>query len=266
MKIDRVIVSTNRNPLYFDFWTPFSYVWKEKFGIEPVLVYVDDGTDSVDIDDRWGTVIRVNAVSGVPEYLQTQWSRFFFTRNYPDDVCMVSDIDMFPLSKSYFVDDVASFQLDENSHLHMNGNGVSGRFDDWMQGNCNLSVCYHVNYGKRFSEIFDMDSDWESEIRKLNSMNLGKDQSAWAEHLRGMVNWGAEEDYTTAILRSKVESGLTFYTTGLYGRRFDRSCWNHCKSAVRQVDFVDCHSLRPYAEHKNEILDVLRMYHGEMNV
>jgi len=263
MKIEKVIVSTNSNPLYFDFWKSFSYVWKEKMGADPVLIYIDSSPDSAEIDERWGQVIRVKTVDGVPEYLQTQWSRFFFTRLFPDSVCMTSDIDMYPLHKGYFMDE---FQFDGNWHLHLNGNGVTGRHDDWINGKCNLNVCYHVNYGNRFGSLFEMADSWEDEIRRLHSMNLGKDQSQWAEHLKGMDNWGAEEDYTTAVLRRKsIDQSVTVYSKGLYGHRFDRSAWDRCKQAIPSHQFVDCHSLRPFHQNQNQILEILNHYHGNFD-
>ena len=267
MKIQKVLVSCNKNPLYFDFWTPFSYVWKEKFGVDPVLIFIDKNPDSVELDDRWGEVIRVRSIDGIPEYLQTQWSRFYFTNRYSDEVCMTSDIDMFPLSKEYFIKNISDLKLDNDGHVHLNGNGITGKYDDWFKGVCNLSVCYHANYGNRFAEVFDMCNDWENEIQRLHDMKLGRDQSQWAEHLKGMDNWGAEEDYTTSVLRSKVsDKSIKFFTCGLYGLRFDRGWWNDCKSAINTVPFVDCHSIRPYAENKEEIISVLKHYHGDMSV
>jgi hypothetical protein len=265
MKIEKVIVSTNSNPLYFDFWKSFSYVWKEKMGADPVLVYIDNDPDAAQIDDRWGEVIRVKTVDGVPEYLQTQWSRFFFARMFPESVCMTSDIDMYPLNRGYFMDE---FAADGNWHVHLNGNGVTGRYEDWIAGNCNLTVCYHVNYGKQFPVIFDMMDSWEDEIRRLHSMNLGKDQSRWAEHLKGMNNWGAEEDYTTAVLRKKgTEGSVKMYTKGLFGRRFDRSDWDRCKQIAGTATdrFVDCHSLRPFSQNRDSVLEVLTLHHGKID-
>jgi hypothetical protein len=267
MKIEKVIVSTNSNPLYFDFWDMLSYIWKKKMGIDPVLVYIDKNPDEANISEKWGEVIRVKSVDMVPEYLQTQWSRFFFTGKYPDKVCMTSDIDMFPLNKDYFTTNLNSIRLDDNSHVHLNANGVTGRFDDWVQGNCNLSVCYHVNYGKAFGKVFEMLPTWEEEIVRLNSLNLGKDQSMWAPHLKGMNNWGAEEDYTTNVLRKKVsENKIKFIYTGMFNHRFDRTNWETCNAVKDRYSFKDCHSLRPYKDHEKEIKEVLSYYHGDLNV
>ena len=42
MKIDKVILSTNENPLYYPFWNVASKQWKQEIGIEPILFYIGD--------------------------------------------------------------------------------------------------------------------------------------------------------------------------------------------------------------------------------
>jgi hypothetical protein len=39
MKIDRVILVSDNNPLYYEFWTDLSFTYKEKFGIKPTLIF-----------------------------------------------------------------------------------------------------------------------------------------------------------------------------------------------------------------------------------
>lgn len=40
MKIDYDILSSDNKPLYIDFWPSVSKVWKQKFGITPILASV----------------------------------------------------------------------------------------------------------------------------------------------------------------------------------------------------------------------------------
>ena len=42
MKIDKVVMGSNSNPYYFDFWPIVSKIWKVKFKIEPVLFLIHD--------------------------------------------------------------------------------------------------------------------------------------------------------------------------------------------------------------------------------
>ena len=38
----KVIMSCDDNPYYLDFWPLVSWVWKEKMGIEPVLIHIGE--------------------------------------------------------------------------------------------------------------------------------------------------------------------------------------------------------------------------------
>jgi len=44
----KVIMSCDDNPYYLDFWPLVSWVWKEKMGIEPVLVHVGEKEPSAE--------------------------------------------------------------------------------------------------------------------------------------------------------------------------------------------------------------------------
>ena len=40
MKIDRVLLASNNNKLYYEFWNHASKVYHEKFGLKPTLIWV----------------------------------------------------------------------------------------------------------------------------------------------------------------------------------------------------------------------------------
>ena len=42
MKLDYVLMGSNENPLYLDFWPVVSKVWKELFNITPLMVLMMD--------------------------------------------------------------------------------------------------------------------------------------------------------------------------------------------------------------------------------
>ena len=56
MKIDRVILSSDTNPYYLDFWPIVAKAWV-KMGIKPTLALV--GNEPVEIDESLGDIIRI---------------------------------------------------------------------------------------------------------------------------------------------------------------------------------------------------------------
>jgi hypothetical protein len=117
MKIEVVIHSSNSNPMYLDFWPLVSKVWNIRFGLRPLLIYIDEN-HSIPIDTTYGDVIKMKPVPDVPVYLQCLWVRYWIPTQYPEKVCMISDIDMFPISKSYFTETIKSVSDDKYVHLH----------------------------------------------------------------------------------------------------------------------------------------------------
>ena len=66
MKVDRVILVSNNNRMYSDFWNNLSYTYKIKFGIQPTLVFF--GTESekeiLGLSENYGNIIyekKINA-------------------------------------------------------------------------------------------------------------------------------------------------------------------------------------------------------------
>ena len=59
MKVDRVILVSNNNRMYSDFWNNLSYTYKIKFGIQPTLVFF--GTESekeiLGLSENYGNII-----------------------------------------------------------------------------------------------------------------------------------------------------------------------------------------------------------------
>lgn len=100
MDIKYAIVSSDESH-YLDYWPIICDAWI-KIGIEPVLVKI-----SKDIDD-WSfghlhnhTIINLPQIPNIKASLQAQigrmWAYKLLTGN-----CIMSDIDMFPISESYF--------------------------------------------------------------------------------------------------------------------------------------------------------------------
>jgi hypothetical protein len=111
MKIKYAIHGSNNNPLYLDFWPVVAKVWKEKFNIIPVLGLV--GNEESDLyDDGNGLVIKIKINESQDSALSSQIVRMFITK-YLDGACIISDIDMIPLSKKYFIDEFDRYSKDD---------------------------------------------------------------------------------------------------------------------------------------------------------
>jgi len=243
MKIAKVIMSSDSNPLYLSFWPVVSQLWKEKFRMEPILFYIDADHD-VDISDEFGIIYKMKPVDGIPVYLRCLWVRYWSFVLFPHDTCMISDIDMIPISKYYFIKQLYNISNDMYVHLNpcIDTYGI-------------LPSCYHISKGEIFKDILQLHDRWEDSMKHLYALNAGRDPGG---HLSGKGHWFADEKYSTdKIISFYREHGnrVLFLKRrgGQNGRRIDRSNWQYNGTLLRNNYYYDAHSIRPYELYKDEI-------------
>lgn len=249
MKIDLVIHSSDSNPFYLDFWPLVSKVWKEHFKLNPILLYIDENHD-IPIDETYGKVIKMKPISDVPLYLQCLWIRYWYPTQVPDQVCMISDIDMFPISKNYFIEQIKNIADDKYVHLNPTHNF--------------LPSCYHIAKGKLFKEVLKLEDEWMESVTALYNKNLGSDCFAQAPNnpiLEGKQQWGADEEYATKCIRSYADQTIFEFIERKHCR-IDRSNWIYSISQIENDMYADSHSIRPYEKYKYQIDSLLSIIYS----
>jgi hypothetical protein len=245
MKIKYAIHSSDSNSFYIDFWPLVSKVWKLKFNIEPILIYIDENKN-LEIDETYGRVIRIDVVKNIPNYLQNLWVRYWYPMNFPNEVSIISDIDMFPISKKYFIDNLK--EIEDHKYLHINP------LSNTLPHPPTLPSCYHVAMGYKFKEVLKLDEKWEDSIHKLYELNLGSDHSMYGENLIGKDQWYADERYATHLINDydkKEDIVLLSRENGVSANRIDRSYWSYDINDFEK--YIDSHSIRPYSKYKSNI-------------
>jgi hypothetical protein len=228
MKIDYAVHSSDSNPFYLDFWPLVSRVWREKFGVEPVLLYIDENHE-IPIDETYGRVIKMKPVPDVPVYLQCLWIRYWWPSQVPEKVCILSDIDMFPISKHYFVEQIKN--VPDDKYVHLNPDHE------------NIPSCYHVAKGKYYKQVLGLHDSWEASIRFLNGLELGRQHSISSGTV--MERWGTDEQHATERMRSYPDQSL-FVLLPRTHQRIDRSAWTWSPTKMHMDFYADSHSIRPY--------------------
>jgi hypothetical protein len=231
MKIDYAIVSSDDNPLYFEFWEIVKRLWIDLIGIKPILVKISDNDN---VEDFGNYIIHnIKSVEGVDTGFQSQVARMYVTKYYQDYVCLTSDIDMLPLSKKYFT---------ENIQVYNNDSLVIFSSDAYKDIN-RYPICYNAAKGKIFDEILQFDESFEDYTKKLLSFGWGWDTD---ELFFGMkVNSFENQDKIIKMVRG--------WERGIAPHRIDRSKWEYSTDELIKQNYIDSHSLRPYSEHKTEI-------------
>lgn len=259
MKIDIVTFSCNDSPIYYEFWNPISKYWKEKMGMHPVLLYCGD--IDLDLSEEHGDVFRFDSRDDIPGYVAGCWGRFWLTQKYPDKVCMTGDIDMIPLNKSYFTDDLERY--DRLDYVHLNADGYyHNNFDHWKTPYNSLTAYYHVATGKVFNDVYSFELDFYDEMKRyIETDYSGKTNYAFnpESHLKHASaenggKWCQDEIWSTDLLRDYLKKGGSVRTeVGIRNARVDRARWSYNPKDVVDGKYIDSHLLRPYSQYKEHI-------------
>jgi len=230
MKIDKAIMSVDDNPLYLDFWPLVSKVWKLRFNIDPLLIYFGNK----DLDETYGQVKRINPVEKIDLYLQTQWARLWFTSEEPETTFIISDIDMFPIRKYFFIDQLNS--INEDLYVHLYGQHRP------------IPICYHVAKGKIFKKILKLHDSFDQSLNDLLNSN------DFVGYHMGHNRWGIDEFYSTQKIESYPLQNEIFLLPNNIHNRLDRANW----PKEYDIDnYVDSHSVRPVQQFEKEIYDLM---------
>jgi hypothetical protein len=234
MKIDYVLVGSNDNPLYLDFWPVISKVWKTIFNITPVLGYITKEKEEI-IHDEYGIIIKFNNIEGYDDGLLSQLVRLYLPK-YLNGNCIISDIDMIPLSKNYFINSLEEFSDSDFIVL-------SSHHPQTVNTN-QYPMCYIAGNDTTFKKLFNLDDDWITFINKIPNFGWYTDQI----HVFNVINQS-----NTINIKFPNRVG------GFYENRIDRGNWRYDINLLKNGFYIDCHSLRPYNDYKNQINDLINL-------
>lgn len=226
----RVILATNEKNLYIQFWPITSLMWNKIVGVTPTLALIAHNKKK--LEKGVGEVVRFKPLPGIPTSFQAQVIRLLLPALYPDDVCIISDIDMIPLQKKYFIDSIQKYP---NSVFIVYRDKAYG--PDAKQ----YPMCYLAAQGKIFAEIFNVHNkkDIKRTIKEWYDQGLGwmTDELMLYKYLH---NWPC---FSSHCIR--LGEGV--------GPRIDRADWQYDSKKLKENYYIDSHMLRPYKKYKKQI-------------
>lgn len=249
MKIDRVILTTNTDRAYYEFWNNLSFTYKTKFGIQPTLIFF--GTEcefkELGLSDEYGDIFFEKPIDNVGNWYYT-WALFYYTKFFPNETCLIMGIDQIPLG-TYFLKDLIDNVNNDDYIMLIDDHYVKTNQTkyDWSNGGFSPSA-YHISKGTTYSNIYNFEDSFGEEIKKIISEDL---KTMWNN------GWGMDESYSSKKLYE-------------YNKKEIIKCFNKSEELVQRriecnriyepsynIDdlqnnqYIECHSCRPYHKHKN---------------
>jgi hypothetical protein len=184
-------------------------------------------------------------VKNIPVYVQCLWVRYWYPSQFPDEVSIICDIDMFPISRNYFLTQIKD--ISNNAYVHLNPNSNP------------LPSCYHIATGRLFKKVLCLDDAWEDSIGRVWKREGGVTHSPYGVDFG---KWGVDELYATDLVQSYKDKSVFVFIARTH-KRVDRARWEYTENDIANDVHADSHSIRPYAKHRAEIdnlVDIIMKY------
>jgi len=236
MKIKYAVVSSNNDPTYLDFWPYVAKAWK-RIGIEPILLFIDEEEPSSGIEEH-GKVFYLRSIPGWSIIQQAQSIRFWAAKLL-DDVFIISDMDMLPISEEYYQKGVKEVSYGIVSY---SSDVIQYR---WYKKNPQYPMCYLAGSPSSFIDMLEMEpqsthQEFLIRLKKL-SIPFGTDQIFfYSKAIR-------KQDKMTHLSRGWIEERYA-------SQRLDKVIWPEGDYNIEE--YIDCHLPRPYSSNK-EMCDQL---------
>jgi hypothetical protein len=174
MKIDRVILAVDNNPIYTVYWNIVSEIWDKKFNIKPTLIFHGDEEEFKSCNFNTSNYDYL-ILSPMPHISNPKpnwvipWSLFWGATQYMDDVCLLSGLDQIPVGDFFFK---RLLDIDDDKFII----GFADAYKTYNQYtlgyfNTQTNVLYPsshlVGKGKKFKDIFQIEESFEEEAIKV---------------------------------------------------------------------------------------------------
>jgi hypothetical protein len=149
--VDRVIVSSDLNPQFLNFWPLAAASWTQVFGITPTLALVSRSEISMEVLEKlkqFGEVIAVKSNNEAPLPNQAKLVRWYIACKFKNETVTIEDIDTIFLNSSYLVDKLKYFNPERLLGI---GNEVN---QDDPEYNGKFPASNLTGRGSVFSEFF----------------------------------------------------------------------------------------------------------------
>lgn len=257
MKVTRVILCANENPIYHEFWNPISRIYAENFHIKPTLIWFGAAEDihRLGLSDEWGNIVVQKPNPNHHIGWQTAWAIFWFMSLYPNDTFCTMGIDQIPLS-ALLIRDIPS-TTDDDSYLMLASNAYSP--SHW-ENNGTSPTSFHMMKGSVACKVYGFEKTFDLEIEKLASCGIAP------YYDKGFTKWGIDESYSSHKLRQYRHSGGKVDSLDIFKFICDRriECCREIETPYDSVKlsegwYGDAHFCRPFSSHEQYITQILNL-------
>lgn len=249
--INQIILSTNEDPKYMEFWKPVSWAYKKMFPDVTVhlafLTNRDENDPLVKEFREYGKVTLFKPLPYIQEFSQAKMIRFILASQQGKDVCYIDDIDLFPLVKSFIT--LKTDARPKNNLLCVGGEVY------------NHNGCYPVSQmtaeGKTWKKFINPnDLSYEALFNEWANTPVMFDRR---EDVNIPLDWDKDSYFSDERLLRRLlhHSDINIYKLERGYANFlkstvDRYDWNIVRDNLFAHRYFNAHCLRPYSQYLEE--------------
>lgn len=247
MKIGRIITSINDNPDYVSFAQFTCWAW-HKLGYNVTLNIVGDHT--VDVGET-ADVVNWENLPYVESKKQSQFIRMYNASTYGDEVCMIADIDMVPLSDAPLIaygwvpeDHLAQFGYE---HPAFQRHPDIGKWP--MHGTAGKGSTFKEIINPNDKSLASCVSEWNISIPDYRARPMMSGYFCDESLIKCLLDQWSGKDSRVSKIRREESGDFKQHADGgytVYGR-IDREKWKTLEGENLQ-DYFEIHGPRPFTE------------------
>lgn len=244
MKIERFIYSTDENPNYIYNWPLVSKITKKIFNCNVSLAFITNRCENDRLVNRmkeFGEVYTFKTIDVIPVGNQAKVSRMYLASTYGSEICVLNDIDLFPLQKDFLEN--LLYDVPNDCLAAIGGNAFKKHI-----GFGKFPMVYTSASGNTFKEIINPDDlKYEDLLKKWMDMKIFDGQEA----INSPHNIFSDESLLRALIsfwknKNKIIKLDRNDFIGMRAqKRIDRVNWK-IDSSILNNNYIDAHVPRPF--------------------
>lgn len=259
--IDKVILSSNNDHTYLDFWPIVARAYTKILQIPVTLAFVDHKPDATLVAElsKHGEVVVFEPVDSIPIQNQAKLARHFLASQHDQTVCYIDDIDLLPLSRDFIVNKVA-----DRKQNHLLAVGA----DFWAYGNNGVfPISQMTAEGHIFQALYNPDhldfsdfirsfADIHSKYPNVRSINKLKEDIINPNPPDESAGPSFSDEYLTRFLRDIRPVQVMHKSRGYdhETQSVDRGFWWEFKQGkLDNHEYLMAHCVRPLRDNLDKI-------------
>lgn len=236
--ITRAIMSWDQNHTFDFFWDIVSKAWSELIGIKPTLIFL--GPKNNNLNTSYGDIVYFPPISNIPTPFQAMAIRQLAAALFPDDVCIITDLDMLPVNKQYF----------ENAVKDLPQDNFAVFYPKFHKDKPQYMMCYTAAKGSTYAAVFKIKNKTDIKIKLIY----------WYTNFYKYFGNPTDERMLYKYLHEWKDKNSRLNLLEIPLKRLDRPQWHLLdEKKVKNKMYADIHLQRPYLNHKNDIDKVLNL-------